>query len=382
MNGLLALFLSIAIVLALSRKLSIGISLLIGSTILSLFTLGSPIYVFKGIFTYTTLNTLLLVFLSFSLSNCMEKAGLLDRLTSALSSTFGGLSLVLIPLLIGLLPMPGGALVSAMMIGKMLENYKIEAEKITFLNYWYRHVWVVVWPLYPNVILATAIVEVDYIAYISATVFIALFAFFCGIFAVRGLDIKLNFNFDSMKKLIFGFYPIIVLLISAALLRLNLLVSLLLAILSLLLYNPRSISGFIKAADWKMLLLIVSVMSYKGVIEAGDVAESFLNDLSFLPTSLLAFSLSFIASFSTGLEMSYASIALPLLTTYTGVGDINPENLMLVVLAGYLGVMLSPLHLCLILTAQYFEANLLKTYRYLIPAAFITALFAILVTVI
>lgn len=382
MNGLLALFLSIAIVLALSRKISIGISLLIGSTMLSLFTLGSPIYVLKGILSYTTLNTLLLVFLSFSLSNCMEKAGLLDRLTSALSSTFGGLSYILIPLLIGLLPMPGGALVSAVMIGKMLEKYKIEAEKITFLNYWYRHVWVVVWPLYPNVILATAIVEVDYSTYISATICIALIAFLCGIFAVRGLDIKVNFNFDSMKRLIFGFYPIIVLVISAALLKLNLLVSLLLAILSLLFYNPRSISGFKKAADWKMLLLIVSVMSYKGVIEAGDVAESFLNDLSFLPTSLLAFSLSFIVSFSTGLEMSYASIALPLLTTYTGIGDINPKNMMLVVLAGYLGVMLSPLHLCLILTAQYFEANLLKAYRYLLPASVMTALLVILTTVI
>ena len=32
-----------------------------------------------------------------------------------------------------------------------------------------------------------------------------------------------------------------------------------------------------------------------------------------------------------------------------------------------MGLLLSPLHLCLILSAEYFKANLARVYRYILP---------------
>jgi len=46
---------------------------------------------------------------------------------------------------------------------------------------------------------------------------------------------------------------------------------------------------------------------------------------------------------------------------------------MLVIAAGYIGVMLSPMHLCYILTAEYFGTEIGKTYRQLLAIAGITA---------
>jgi hypothetical protein len=33
---------------------------------------------------------------------------------------------------------------------------------------------------------------------------------------------------------------------------------------------------------------------------------------------------------------------------------------------GYMGMMLSPVHLCLLVTKDYFKASLLRSYRYII----------------
>jgi hypothetical protein len=116
-----------------------------------------------------------------------------------------------------------------------------------------------------------------------------------------------------------------------------------------------------------------------------NAAEAFFENLCYLNISpaAAAFLLSFAIGFATGIELSYASVALPLLITFTGVADMFiAKNLMLVFGAGFLGVMLSPMHLCLVLSAEYFKANLGEVYRLLLPsgtilAALIIALFLI-----
>jgi hypothetical protein len=67
-----------------------------------------------------------------------------------------------------------------------------------------------------------------------------------------------------------------------------------------------------------------------------------------------------------------------LLTGFTGTGDVIHKNLMLVFGAGYLGVMLSPLHLCLVFSADYYKANLYRVYKILAPTGVLFAVLLIL----
>jgi hypothetical protein len=82
--------------------------------------------------------------------------------------------------------------------------------------------------------------------------------------------------------------------------------------------------------------------------------------------------LPFLAGLVTGVAVGFAGTTFPLiigLVTVPGSALTPVSVLPLAFAMGYAGMMLSPLHLCLLLTRDYFGANLLKIYRYLIPCS-------------
>ncbi|MEM4575762.1 MAG: DUF401 family protein, partial [Archaeoglobaceae archaeon] len=227
----LQLFISIAITLILARKLGIGISLLISSFILGIFTVG-----FNGLINcYLQLQSvelMLVVFLTYTLANTMDNTGMLEKLSKSLNESFGSLSIALIPLLIGLIPMPAGALVSASMLLPITKDSKISPEKLTVINYWFRHVWTPVWPLYPSVIIALAVLGVQYEHYLFATLPIALVSFILGFTLLRGLSF--NLKISGLRKMVSSLYPIFILLalyLITKILLLSIAVSLLMVII-------------------------------------------------------------------------------------------------------------------------------------------------------
>lgn len=375
----LALLFSIAVVLILIRKVNIGLAIFVGSAILAYLTLGADgfLVMLKSLANPQTIEIVVIVILAFTLGYSMEYFGMLEKVTGGLSESFGVYSFLLIPLLIGLLPMPGGALISAVMLRPLTKMYRISPEKATLLNYWFRHVWVTFWPLYPSVIIGAAVVNVDYFHFAAATFPIGVFALTAGLTLTRGMERRFRVSrnlFDSLINL----YPIAILLILSVLLRLDLLLALVVAIAAVSIHNRAKLEDFReifrRTVDKKIILLVFAVMVYKSVIQNSGAAESLFTDISLgFPAPAAAFLLTLLVGFATGIEMSYSSIALPLLTSFTGSGIVVAKNLMLVIAAGYIGVMLSPMHLCYILTAEYFGTEIGKTYRQLLAIAGITA---------
>jgi len=80
--------------------------------------------------------------------------------------------------------------------------------------------------------------------------------------------------------------------------------------------------------------------------------------------------------FLTGVNNAFIVIAypilLPLIQKLTA-GDATHFVLIsvYVYVIGFAGILLSPLHLCLVLTNEYFKSSLIKVYRYLGPAGII-----------
>jgi|Deesub1362A_J573_1020465.scaffolds.fasta_scaffold00067_81 hypothetical protein len=378
MEPFLSLLISVVVILVLIRKIKIGYSVLIGTVLLSVLTLGSKgIYeIFKSFLDISNAEIVAIVILAFALAQSMEKMGMLKGVSSSLSP-LSGVEVALIPLLIGLLPMPGGALVSAVMISSLASRYQIDPERMTFINYWFRHIWVTVWPLYPNVIIASAVMDTDFRHIIGATYPIALAAIISAIPFSRGLFRKPSK--PDLHELVVSFSPIILVAALALLFKMSLLLSLLIAIL-LLFAIKREFKAipevFKRSVDLEILVLVFAVLAYRDLIIISGAAEDFLNAVvsAGISSYAAAFLLSFFVAFSTGIEMSYTSIALPLLTPFTGTGDINQNFVLLIFAAGFAGVMLSPLHLCIVLSAKHFNANLRKVYHYLIPASIIMLL--------
>ena len=385
MDPSLALFISIFLILLLIRlRINVSVAIFVGALILGILTIGSNTLerLFSVITSYQTVRLLIIVISAFTLGFSMQELGLLKRLSATISGIIGKLSLVILPAIVGFLPMPGGALVSAIMLTDLVRRYEVKSEEATFVNYWFRHLWVPIWPLYPSFIIGAMVVEVNYLKIIEACYPVTVGMILAGIVFlrkyIRSFARSSTSKSEIARNLILSLYPLIIVVVFAIILRIDLAITLPFAVFILYLHKRPNIDKIKKilkrTLDPKIVILIFAVMFYKDLIAYTHSAQIFFNHLKELnfPTPIAAFLLTFVVGFAVGIEISYSAIALPLLTAFTGIGiSFVPKNLMLVFGAGLLGVMMSPLHLCLILTSEYYSANLGNVYRYLIPAGIV-----------
>ena len=111
-------------------------------------------------------------------------------------------------------------------------------------------------------------------------------------------------------------------------------------------------------------------MLFKVIIERADAAAVLISDMQAigLPSILILAVLPLLIGLATGISMAFVGVALPLLLPYIVLdSDISGSALLLAFTSGMMGILVSPLHLCLILSSEYFKANLAKVYRYVLP---------------
>ena len=122
--------------------------------------------------------------------------------------------------------------------------------------------------------------------------------------------------------------------------------------------------------DLKIMFLLYAIMLYKAIIESSGTAGMLISDMQAigLPSSVMLIALPLLIGLATGISMAFAGITLPLLVPYI-ISDagVNGYALLLAYVSGMMGLLLSPLHLCLILSAEYFKASLARMYNYLLP---------------
>jgi integral membrane protein (TIGR00529 family) len=153
------------ILIAIRRKLSLGNAFLMGAVLLGiLFELDTRQILHSIVAAVTdpkTLSLAVIVGLILILSNSMEKAGQMRRLLESFRGLIANprLNLTIFPALIGLLPMPGGALFSAPMVKEMGGRSGLSDSQLSFVNYWFRHIWEYWWPMYPGVLLAVVLAD-------------------------------------------------------------------------------------------------------------------------------------------------------------------------------------------------------------------------------
>jgi len=97
-----------------------------------------------------------------SLGTLMSRSGVMADLVEAVHSRISRRSaLAVLPAIIGLLPMPGGAYFSAPLVDSCDTERNIQPLLKTRINYWFRHIWEGWWPLYPSVLVAVDIMGVE-----------------------------------------------------------------------------------------------------------------------------------------------------------------------------------------------------------------------------
>lgn len=380
---LLAVFL--AIIVALNRRLELGAVLAAGAIVLGLlFGRSVPqvaLDVWNSVTSFETLRLVAIVLCIMILSEVQRAADLLEPMVRSLLELFSDARVVLaiVPALIGLLPMPGGAMLSAPMVQEAGRGVDITDSQKTFANYWFRHVWEYVVPLYPALVLTAVLLSVPLGTFIRHQWPLTLAAILGGALIVWTTVPKEKHanphrnGWKSLLALARSVWPVALIVVLTMSLDLDMLITLPLVILLLILVERLSWSqtrgAVIRGLDWHIALVLVGVMIFKHTIEVTGAVEHVSSALASLgvPPLVLIGLIPFIVGLATGVTAAAFGVGVPVILPL--LVQMEPSvlsNSLIVYAGGMAGVMLSPVHLCLILTRDYFHADWLKT---LLPVA-------------
>jgi hypothetical protein len=311
------------------------------------------------------------------------------------------LRLAFFPALIGLLPMPGGAVFSAPMVKNAAEQTAHSGERLALINYWFRHVWEMIWPLYPGIILAASLSGLSLFRLISFTwpstlVLLALgWFFYLARLPAPQVDAadSSELTFDPGETLRQG-SPLIIAVLGTLglemliwLLQLPIpsetgfIAALVLAVGSCLLQNRDAVSGwgslFVKPHVLSMLGTLAAIFVFKGVLDQGGVVQELSQGAGSRATLLaITCSLPFLVGCISGITMAFVGSTFPLI--HGIMAQLSIEStipyVVLALFSGFAGVMASPLHICFVLTCEYFQTSLIRTWLKLLAP---TALFLV-----
>lgn len=382
-------------------KVGLTGSILIGGVVLGLmFGVPLPAIIQTGMMALTGERFLFLlgiVALIMILSDGLERTGQSRRLMDAVSGYLVSpkLRLIFFPALIGLLPMPGGAIFSAPMVSTMGAKMNLGSEQQAAINYWFRHVWEVAWPLYPGIILTVALAGIPVTALIEKTwPGVAAMLLFGWFFLLRlniGEEAELGTDTPSGEKnfwwVIKEGLPLLVAIAGAIAGELLLaayaphipfewgvIAALAAAVLAIVLQNSLRLDFFRvvlgKKSLWAMLLVLAAIFIFKDILQSAGIVEEMASAAcGGVALFAAAVFLPFLVGLVAGINVAFVGATFPLLIGLLqnlGLHDQLIAYLVLATFAGFTGVMISPIHICFVLTCNYFEANVAATWKQLV----------------
>jgi integral membrane protein (TIGR00529 family) len=380
---IIKLLVVIAVIIFLIRKKwNLGYIILLASLLVGAFFNLNPIQIGNNIVLAlidpTTLKLIGIIVLVYILSGVLRKVESLRDLADSLQGLVKDYRLILAFI-------PAG------------DRVGLTPEEETFVNYWFRHIWEFVWPLFPGIILFAGLLKVEIQEVILVQFPLTIATVIVGfVWEYKNLrkdttlinkkDILLN-----LKKLFFGVWPILLIIIMVLGTKTDLLVSLVIVILSLVFLNVNKLSLKIlkeiirNDIDLNVVILIVSIMIFKRMLQVSggvEIIPGAFAKLGIHPFIVL-FIIPFFIATMTGLGTAALGIGLPVLLPIIIVqGETNLYYAMLAFSGSFSGVMISPMHLCLVVTKNYFKADMGKIYKMLTLPLIITTLSALVLVII
>lgn len=309
----------------------------------------------------------------------LRKSGCLAGMVEALSRMFASrrFTLAVMPAFLGLLPSVGGARFSAPIVQEASKGFDATPEDKAAINFWFRHIFEFSSPLVPGMILACGIAGVKIGDLIVHLGWLTIVAFLIGWFViVRGIkqtsDVKANVSEEDIKRhnldFILALTPVIanvVLMVAFDLPASIAMVIVVVAMIPLLMFFNRHVSVkevFIGALDYKMFANVICILLFICLLETTGVLALLVAafQASPLPVPVVIGILSFIIGLLTGLSQGHVAIMMPIVA---GISMGNIDLVGIAMVFGVAGQMITPTHLCLTITVDYFKSDFFKTLK-------------------
>jgi integral membrane protein (TIGR00529 family) len=404
MYELISMGLSLAVfVVLIRRKVKIGRAMVLASFVLSVMLRVTPAALWRALaaewqtvpLAQTTVYLLFALGMLVNFVNvlglAMQEANVSQRLGAAMQKLFRSrrLALCAIPLLMGMLPTPGGIMLSAPMVRDMGDAIGVSRPRQAAINFFFRHQWEPVWPLFPAIPLVQGMLGISGIMMIKHNIILpiagvlggGLFLLLAGIPPKNKTDKGGETWGGSVRVFWQAFWPIV--LVSGLYSAFNVTpaIGILAALMLFMVIHkiPFERWGrlFAKGFEIDLVLLILGALLFKLNLQAGDSVAAvvkFFTEMN-MPGPLLLFILPMIVAGLTGLTMPTVAITFPLLLPFMQAGGQLHLGYQVLAFAGLMcGMYMTPVHLCLAMSAGYFQTTLGRIVVMLLsPSLFVTA---------
>ncbi|MFQ8814582.1 MAG: DUF401 family protein [Sutterella wadsworthensis] len=383
MNVFLLIAAAIILIVVLLRfKCPIGPAILAGGALLWLFedpTLRALTEAGHDMLTMNrTYDLLFALYFVMCLEIQLRRSGTLKGMVDALNRFFSSTKVVIssMPAFLGLLPSVGGARFSAPIVETACEGMDIKPESKAAINFWFRHICEFASPIIPGMILGCAIAHVSVADLVIHLFWMSVVAFATGWFVMvrplkfeekrrkgrtvvraaqdrphqrrarhraRASERRSHDGLQPLRRPRHGRRG------RAA--------------------HPRTSDDearrerqdvFVGAADWRLLLNVGCILFFIQLLEATGILHQIITcfEGSALPVPVIIALTSFVIGILTGMSQGHVAIVMPI------VAGLMPGSLDLAGVAmvfGVAGQMITPTHVCLTITIDYFKSDFFKT---------------------
>lgn len=338
---------------------------------------------------FSSLNTILSVMMISILGGLMKHYKILDKIVESIYQLIHNKKIVLmiLPALIGVLIIPGGALLSAPFINEMGDEMKIPAPRRAVINLVFRHIAMFIMPYSMAILVISAgLPDINISKLIFLNIFYVVPIIIAGYFMfIR--DIKYNnsskYKFSSKNLLNFLMYtsPIYVPVIINSLTGLPFFIALTFSVLNvyLLCDKKKFFSIILKSINYHTILMIAAILIMKEIILNMNELLVLFNSMFKAESSMLSILLIFLVSsvffgIVTGNQTAALAIILPMISQLNVSTDMIYIYTYFSFACTFVGYFFSPIHLCQAFTIQYMNVTtveLYKEYKYYIPVSFL-----------
>lgn len=384
MNIFLLLTIALVIIIVLLRfKIPIGICMLASGIFIWLIRSASPISLAQAFYETFTLSRTYDIIFALYFVMCLEielrLSGSLTDMVKALRRTFSNIKILLaaMPAFLGLLPSVGGARFSAPIVEELSTSLKLSPEHKAAINFWFRHLFEFSSPIIPGMIMACSIAGVTFGEFISHLCWVTILAIAVGWFIlIRPIKIpvaqKISETAAEIRHerngLLLALLPVSLVFMVVVFFKLNASIATGLVVVAwvfVLAAVGRRVGVkeiFFGAFDLKMTLNICCILYFIQILSVtevlGEIVAAF--QASPLPIPVIIACVSLIIGVLTGMSQGHVAIVMPIVAAM-GTGDLNLAGVAMAF--GVAGQMLTPTHVCLIVTIDYFKADLFKTLK-------------------
>lgn len=362
---------SLGVILIVARK-NLPLALFCGALVLGVFTIPFISIPYKIFYTLTDPSIVLLALAMGvipMIGGAMKQSGQMDDLVNNLRIGRKGL-MALSPAIMGLLPMPGGALLSAPILEKGGEG--VPADLKVAINDWFRHLFVMIYPLSSALIAAAKISSLSVYTALLSLLPTFVFALVLGyVFFVRRVRGTIDYSSSfSLKKLLIPLGIILIAPLLDFVLKKTFTlpvkeIATILAVCTAFAFSlvvskskPNLWAIAKKMKPWNFTLIILGMFVFLHIFQASNIAD--LIAAIPLPTATLCVVAGFILGFTTGRVLLPASIIYPV---YLTSGAITPFAFAVIYTSIFFGYVISPVHPCVCVSIEYFNVSMKKFFK-------------------